>query len=279
MVPTTVGNDADVITLPVGRTPSPPDGPICHSSTVNPCVTPVSPGRARHLAATAVAAVVALVLVACSGGSSSGSAATVDEVLAKAKTSLDQATAVHFVLSSADVPTGGSTKLVGGDGFAIRPNAFKGSLKLLVSGSAVTIQLVSLGGKVYVKSPFAPGFAIVDPAKFGLKDPATLVDQKNGVVRLITSMSGSTLVGESRIGSDVVQQVKGQVPGQVVDDLLTSADPAKPVDVVAAVDKKTGQLRRAELTGPFYDKAKQSTFTIVFDRYGEQVAVSAPPLG
>lgn len=246
---------------------------------MNLSVTPVSRPSRRGLLRLAAASAAALALAACSGGSSSGSAASVDDVLAKAKSSLDQATTVHFVLSSTDVPTGEGAKLVGGDGFAIRPNAFKGSLKLLVSGSAVTIDLVSVGGKVYVKSPFAAGFAIVDPAKFGLKDPATLVDQKNGVVRLITSMSGATLVGESRVGADVVQQVKGNVPGQVVDDLLTSADPAKPVAVTASVDKKTGQLRQAVLTGPFYDKATQSTFTIVFDRYGEQVDVTAPPVG
>ena len=244
---------------------------------MNLCVTPVSRGLSRRRLLGAVATA-ALALSACSGGSSGG-AASVDDVLAKAKTSLDQATTVHFVLTSTGVPTGSGTKLVGGDGFAVRPAAFKGSLKLLVSGSAVTIELVSIGGKVYVKSPFAPGFAIVDPSAFGLKDPATLVDQKNGVVRLITSMTGATLTGEGRVGSDVVQQVKGNVPGQVVEDLLTSADPSKPVVVVAAVDEKTGQLRKADLTGPFFKGGQDSTFTIVFDRYGEQVEVSAPPLG
>jgi hypothetical protein len=216
-------------------------------------------------------------LGACSGGSS-GSSASVGDVLAKAKTGLDQASTVHFVLTSADVPPGKDSKLVGGNGFAVRPNAFTGTLKLLTNGSAVTIELISLGGKVYVKSPFNQKFAVVDPAKFGLKDPATLVDQQNGVVRLITSMTGATLAGEGRVGSDVVQQVKGSVPGTVVDQLLTSADPAKPVAVTASIDKKTGQLRQAVLTGPFYDAAKQSTFTIVFDRYGEQVDVK-PPTG
>jgi LppX_LprAFG lipoprotein len=230
-----------------------------------------------RLAAGGLALALTTALGGCSGGSSTAHAG-VGEVLAKAKTSLDQATTVHFVLSSADVPPGKDTKLVGGNGFAVRPNAFTGSLKLLTNGAAVTIQLISLGGKVYIKSPFNQKFAVVDPAKFGLKDPATLVDQKNGVVRLITSLTGATLAGQGRVGRDVVQQVTGNVPGTVVADLLTSADPSKPVAVTASVDEKTGQLRQAVLTGPFYDAAKQSTFTIVFDRYGEQVDVR-PPVG
>jgi hypothetical protein len=230
-----------------------------------------------RLAVAGLALTLGTGLGACSGGSGGSSGqATVGDVLAKAKAGLDQATSVHFVLTSADVPPGKDTKLIGGNGFAVRPNAFTGSLKLLTNGSAVTIQLISIGGKVYVKSPFNPTFSVVDPAKFGLKDPATLVDQKNGVVRLITSMTGATLAGQSRVGGDVVQQVKGSVPGTVVDQLLTSADPSKPVAVTASVDEKTGQLRQAVLTGPFYDATKQSTFTIVFDRYGEQVDVKPP---
>lgn len=304
LLPATVGGDADTSTLPgeaigllIGsrRSRRAPGSATVHP--VNVCVTavpasavqaPAVPApavrttavpRRRALRLAAAATVLAVGLAGCSGGSGSGSAASVGDVLAKAKTSLDQATTVHFVLSSKDVPAGEGTKLVGGDGFAVRPKAFKGSLKLIVSGSAVTIELVSIGGKVYVKSPFAPGFAIVDPKDFGLKDPATLVDQKNGVVRLITSMTDAKLTGEGRVGKDVVQQVQGKVPGQVVKDLLASADPSQPVTINAAVDKKTGQLRQADLTGPFFKGGQLSTFTIVFDRYGEQVDVTAPPLG
>ena len=233
---------------------------------------------ARRWLVVLVGAVATALVTGCSGDSA-GSAASVEQVLARAKTSLDQATTVHFTLTSADVPATEGAKLVGGQGFAVRPKAFTGSLKLLISGSAVTIDLISVGGKVYVKSPFNPKFAITDPKQFGLKDPATLVDQQNGVVRLITSMTGATLSGEARVGSDVVQQVKGSVPGTVVEEPLTSADPAKPVAVTASVDQATGQLRQAVLTGPFFKDAAQSTFTIVFDRYGEQVDVSAPPLG
>jgi lipoprotein LprG len=40
--------------------------------------------------------------------------------------------------------------------------------------------------------------------------------------------------------------------------------------------KDTGQLRRAVLKGPFFAKGKDSTFTLVLDRYGEQVSISAP---
>jgi hypothetical protein len=38
-------------------------------------------------------------------------------------------------------------------------------------------------------------------------------------------------------------------------------------------------LRQVRLTGPFFQKGKDSTFTLVLDRYGEKVSISAPTAG
>jgi lipoprotein LprG len=90
-------------------------------------------------------------------------------------------------------------------------------------------------------------------------------------------LTGVTSKGEQRIGDDVVTQLNGSLPGSLVEDLLTSADPATPVKTELYITKSNQQLRRVVLTGPFFEKGKNSTFNLLLDKYGTPVTVTAPP--
>ena len=224
--------------------------------------------------------IVAGLVAGCSGGSSGGSQQSTAALLARAKTVLDQTSSVHFVLTSTGVPAGGvGARVVGGEGVAERPRDFQGTLKIMLGSTTASIEVISVGGKVYIKPPFTTKYAVTDPAIFHLKDPGMLVDQQTGVSRLLTAMTGAQSLGKARINGEVVQEIKGTVPGSVVGSLLTTADPSKPVTITVALADPSGQLRRAVLSGPFYRLNTTSTFTIVFDRYGEKVTVVAPHVG
>jgi lipoprotein LprG len=228
-----------------------------------------------RIAATALSLTLLVVPAACSGDDAPQESPT--ELLAKAKTTLDQATSVHFSLTSTDVPEEGS-RLIGGEGVAARPPAFQGKLNVVINGGKVSIEVISVGGKVYAKLPFQSTFAAADPKTLGLSDPALLIDTDTGLSRLMSEMTDATVVGEARIDGEVVAEVHGKVPGQVVADTFTSADPGQPVDTTAFIVKDSGQLRRAVLKGPFFDKGKNNVFTLVLNRYGEKVVISAPPV-
>ena len=68
------------------------------------------------------------------------------------------------------------------------------------------------------------------------------------------------------------------IPGTLVAALLTSADASQQVQATIGVDAATHQLRRVTLVGPFFDKTRPSTFIVVLDKYGENVAIT-PPAG
>ena len=57
---------------------------------------------------------------------------------------------------------------------------------------------------------------------------------------------------EKRVGGEVVREVTAEIPGDLVEQILTSKDPSKPVQARFSIATETGELRRAELTGPFY---------------------------
>jgi lipoprotein LprG len=220
---------------------------------------------------------ISLTLLVATAGCSKDDTATESPtaLLTKAKTALDQTKSVHFLLTSSAVPAGG-TKLIGGEGVAARPPAFQGKLNVYINGGKVSIEVVSVGGKVYAKLPFQSGFVQADPATLGLSDPALLIDTDTGISRLVADMDGAKVVGEARIDGEVVSEVHGTVPGKVVGDTFTTADPGQPVETQAFIVKDTGQLRRAVLKGPFFAKGTDSTFTLVLDHYGDEVSISAP---
>jgi lipoprotein LprG len=221
----------------------------------------------------ALTALVTVALVAgCSGGSGSGGGP--DELLTGARAKLDQTNSVHFTLTSADVP-GGGTRLTGGAGVIARPASFQGKLALLLNGSQVSVDLTSVNGKVYAKLPFSATYQVVDPATFGLSDPARLIDARTGVSQMFTQLKNMKEGKKQRIGGDVVTEVDGTLPGTLVDDLLTSADPAQPVQAALFVTE-TKELRQVRLTGPFFVKGTNSTFTLLLDRYGQKVTIAVP---
>lgn len=222
--------------------------------------------------------VLTLVLAACSGGGPEAEAEDPQAVLAEAKTVLDEASSVHVVVTSEGVPPG-VTGLRAAEGTAARPAAFEGELEVSVAGSLVTVGVISVDGTLYAKTPFGPDYAATDPAQFGLSDPADLLDPQSGVSSLLPAAVDARLGQEARVDGEVVREISAEIPGDVVETVLTSADPATPVRAVFSIATSSGELRGAELTGPFFDKEIDSTYSIVLDRYGEPADISAPTTG
>jgi hypothetical protein len=213
-------------------------------------------------------------LAACSGGPEESA----PDLLARAKTVLDEARSVHFVLSSEDAPETG-TGLLGGDGDVLRPAAFEGTLQVLVAGSSVDVEIISVDDTVYAQLPFTSAFSVVDPAEFGVGDPADLLDTEAGISQFLEFAESPRLGDERRVDGEVVREVTGHIPGDLVEQVLTSQDPSQPVEAAFAIATDSGELRRARLTGPFFTADENATYIIELSDFGADVEITAPPTG
>jgi lipoprotein LprG len=231
----------------------------------------------RRVALLLVALLLAA-LTACSGGGSGGSGESAAQLLARARTTLDGTPTVHFLLTSTGAPATG-TLLTGGEGDIQRPASFQGSLKVRVSGATVDLKVVSVNGTVYAQLPLTSGYSVVDPATFGFGDPGALLDPKTGISQLLTAAQSPKLGEEKRVNGEVVREVDGDLPGSLVQQLLTSKDPAKPVHARFSVVTGSGQLRQVVLTGPFFSATADGTYTLQLSKYGDRVSITAPPTG
>lgn len=226
-----------------------------------------------RLRRTVTALLAVLVLAGCGGGEPEESAG---DLLARAKTTLDDATGVHFVLSSDGAPAGGNA-LLGGEGDIARPASFSGTLQVQAFGSSIDAQVISVDGTVYAQLPLTTGYSVVDPATLGVGDPGALIDPDTGISQLLTAAQSPELGEQSRVDGEVVQEVTGTLPGDLVADLLTSQDPAQDVTAVFSVATDSGQLRQVELTGPFFTADDTGSYTIVLSDFGADVSITAPP--
>jgi hypothetical protein len=216
------------------------------------------------------------VLVGCSGGG--GSEESAPELLARAKTTLDEASSAHFVLDSEGAPDSG-TLLVGGEGDISRPSSFEGALEVRAIGSVLDLKVISVDGTVYAQLPFTSSFSVVEPAMFGFGDPGALLDPDNGISQLLVETDSAQLGEESRVDGEVVREVTAELPGDLVERILASQDPSQPVQARFSIATETGELRRAELTGPFFTAGEDATYTLELSDFGADVEITAPPTG
>jgi lipoprotein LprG len=223
-----------------------------------------------------VALLAAPVLAGCGGGGDDGESAA--DLLARAKTTLDDASSAHFVLATEGAPERG-TALVGGEGDIVRPASFEGTLKVLALGATLDLAVVSVDGTVYAQLPFTTAYSVVDPAQFGFGDPGALLDPETGISQLLADAESAELGEERRVDGEVVREVTAEIPGELVEQILTSEDPSKPVPARYLIATETGELRRAELTGPFFTAGDDATFTLDLSDFGADVEITAPPTG
>lgn len=221
----------------------------------------------------AVAVASALALGGCTSDGGAGERGP-EEVLAAAKTELDETSGVHVRLETEELPATVSG-ILSAIGVGTHDPAFEGDLRVSMNGIAADVEVVAAQGKVYAQLPFTSEFVEVDPADYAAPDPAALMEPEGGLSSLLTAAEGVEEGEQVRSGEDVLSSFTGTVPGGTVAGIIPSASADHDFDARFTVDDEE-RLREAVLTGPFYPDADDVTYTIVFDEYGTEADISLP---
>jgi lipoprotein LprG len=235
-----------------------------------------SPLPSYRLTVLLVAAVTGLAgLTSCSGsGSPSKPAVSPATHLARAKAALDATSGVRIGLSTPKLPSGVSG-LLGATGIGTHAPAFDGSIKVSATGVTADAAVVAVGGTVYAKLPFTTTFVKIDPADYSAPDPASLLAKDGGLSSLLTAATGVKKGKQERSGKVVLTGFTATVPGKAVARVIPSASPG--AAFAARFTLTSGdRLSQAVLTGPFYPRADDVTYTISFDDYGTKKNITAP---
>jgi lipoprotein LprG len=194
--------------------------------------------------------------------------------LAAAKRNLDRTSGVRIGLSTPRLPSGVSG-LLSAQGVGTHAPAFDGTIKVAAGGITADATVVAVHGRVLAKLPFSTRFVTIDPADYGAPDPAELMSSKGGLSSLLTSAEHVRAGRQVRQGKVVLHSYTGSVPGRAVAAVLPSASAKAGFDATFAVTDQQ-RLTKAVLTGPFYPRAEDVTYTVTFDDYGIRKRISAP---
>lgn len=232
--------------------------------------------RTRRARPTRRAAAVALLLPLglVAGCSKDQKAADPAQELAAAKKALDATSGVHLTLKTDHLPSGVNGILTA-EGRATHDPAFQGDIRVATGGLTVDVKVIAVGGTVYAVLPFTTNYAVVDPADFGAPDPAGLMDPQTGLSTLLTAGKDVTQGKQERSGQLVLTTFDTTVPGSTVASVIPSAKRGASFDASFAVDDQH-RLHSATLTGPFYPRGGDVTYTITFDDYGVNPTITAP---
>ena len=228
------------------------------------------------LRATALAvASAALLLGGCSDDGSGSSGSSPEEVMASAKSALDDTSGVSISLTTDDLPEG-VTAIKTATGVGTHDPAFEGSFTVVLSGTEFNVPIVAVDGKVYAQIPLTPGWSDVDPEDYGAPDPARLMSTDAGLSSLLTS-TDDLEEGESVRGGEnndeVLTEYTGTVPGDAVGNVIPGASGDFDATYTVSDD---GELREAVLTGVFYPGTDPMTYTLGFEDYGTDKDITAP---
>jgi lipoprotein LprG len=207
-------------------------------------------------------------------GSHDKPGASPQRTLAAAKRNLDGTSGVRIGLSTPKLPTG-VDGLLDADGIGTHAPAFTGAIKVSASGVTADAAVVAVEHTVYAKLPFTSKFVRINPADYGAPDPASLMAPRGGLSSLLTSATHVQEGGKVRAGSAVLTSYTATVPGKAVSAVIPSATSTAGFRATFTVDDRR-RLAKAVLTGPFYPRAKDVTYTITFAHYGTTKRIVAP---
>lgn len=215
----------------------------------------------------------ALVLSGCTSDARENSDSP-EEVLAAAKTTLDETSGVRVSLSTEKLPPT-VDGILEAEGVGTHDPAFEGDLKVASGGVTADVPVIAAQGKVFAKLPFTTRYVEVDPAAYAAPDPAGLMEPEGGLSSLLTAAEDVEEGRQVRSGEDVLASYKGTVPGDVVASVIPSASADQAFEATFTVDEDD-RLREAVLTGPFYPEADDVTYTITFEEYDTSADITLP---
>jgi lipoprotein LprG len=232
----------------------------------------------RRVSALVLVVALAVTGAACSGEDEPGAPGEDPaQVIADAKTKLDETSGVNISLETDDVPNGVDAGIKSATGVGLHPSAFKGDFELIVSGFQAAAEVIAVDGVTYAKNTLLlPDWTEIDPADYGAPDPATLMEPGDGFSGLLAAFTEAEEGESVRGGEDnkeIFTEYTGKLPASAVEALIPTA--TGDFDAVLTVSD-AGELRRAEITGVFYEGSDALTYTLTLDDYGTTQEIVAP---
>ncbi len=242
----------------------------------------------RALACVVLCLASGLLLVGCTppwqhntaiAASNFGAKPTAQQVLATLQKNFRNVTAFHVVMKTDNLGTAtgdNQIQIRTADGDVLMPDKVKAQANVLLSGQAVTINLISIGDTQYITDPITGQWRVVK----GVLDASTLTNPNTGIISLATKLQKLTGPTADTVNNTPCWRVNGLLDAKYLAFLTGGGVPAGTMlQTSLCAGKADALLYELKVTGQATTTdTPQTTRTFEISNYNENISINAPQI-
>lgn len=235
------------------------------------------------LAALALALGCMLLLAGCSlpwqhsaNTSGLGPAPTAQQVLTTMQKNFRSVSSFHLTMKTDNLGNTDANEIVirQAEGDVLMPDKVSAQANVLLSGQAVTVNLISVGDNQYITDPITGQWRVVK----GMLDPRVLTNPDTGLIALVSKLQNVTGPTADSVNGTACWRVNGQLPAK---DLAFFTGGGVPdgtmLQTSVCAGKDDGLPYEIDVTGQAATgDTPQTKRTFFISKYNETISIVAP---
>jgi LppX_LprAFG lipoprotein len=205
-----------------------------------------------------------------------GSKPTAQQLIAAIKKNFNTVNTFHVVMQAQNTGTASSSQIQirAANGDVIMPDKVKAQATVVLSGQAVTVNLVSIGNTQYITDPITGQWRVVK----GLLDPRTLTNPNTGIISLLSKVQNVTQPTDDSVNGVLCWRMTGQLDAKYLAFFTGGGVPAGTMlQTSACVGKADGLPYQVKVTGEAAaGDTAQTTRLFNISNYNENITINAP---
>ncbi|HJT56403.1 MAG TPA: LppX_LprAFG lipoprotein [Ktedonobacteraceae bacterium] len=208
-----------------------------------------------------------------------GAQPTAQQVLATLQKNFRTVTAFHVVMKTDNLGTATGNNQIQirtADGDVLMPDKVKAQANVLLSGQAVTINLISIGDTQYITDPITGQWRVVK----GVLNASTLTNPNTGIISLATKLQKLSAPTADTVNGTPCWRINGLLDAKYLAFLTGGGVPnGTMLQTSLCVGKSDALLYELKVVGEATTTdTPQTTRTFEISNYNENITIKAPQI-
>jgi hypothetical protein len=200
---------------------------------------------------------------------------TAQQLLAAVHKSFSSVSAFHVVMrvQNAGSTTGSKFQIRNADGDVVLPDKIKAQATVILSGQAVTVNLISIGDTQFITDPVTGQWRVIK----GVLNLRTLTNPNTGIISAVSQLQNASTPTDDTVNGIPCWRITGKLEAKTL-AFITGGVPTNTVlQTSECIGKNDSLLYQVIVTGQAAASyTPQTTLTFLLSNYNEHVIIKAP---
>jgi hypothetical protein len=208
----------------------------------------------------------------------SGPPPTAQQLLTAMQKNFRTVTAFHIVMSVANPGTvnANQVQIRAANGDIVMPDKVKAQATIILSGSSITVNVISIGSTQFITDPITGQWRVVK----GVLDATTLTNPNSGILSLVNKVQNTSQPVSDSVNNTPCWRITGQLNAKYIAFFTGGGVPAGTMlQTTACIGKSDSLPYEVKVVGEAAsgDNAN-TTRTFIISDYNENISITAPQL-